>query len=243
MNRAARIDSLSCLRARRPVPVGEARRPAPASRDETLSRLTGVDPAPALGNRARDTQHAVVLRHRVLIQQGAGNYDPYQLAPDGAVTNLCKPVFAAEPSRLQSVVETYVDVSVAYICCPPAITPTVLRDCISDPISNDDTATVSSPETFRDEPDQRSPQDVPCSLPRRGVMQRVRRNPVLDRRLLDSSAQFVLGLLRDTAIRRIDRRRGVNVGRRDRHDTPAIPQVVRQARHRRLSMRRCVADR
>jgi hypothetical protein len=30
-----------------------------------------------------------------------------------AVTNLCKLVFAGEPSLLQSVVETYVDVSVA----------------------------------------------------------------------------------------------------------------------------------
>ena len=43
------------------------------SRDQTLGYLTRVDPASALRNRARDTQHAVVLRHRVLIQQGSGN--------------------------------------------------------------------------------------------------------------------------------------------------------------------------
>ena len=41
------------------------------SRHYPLGYLPRVDPTPAFGNRARDTQHAVVLRHRILIKQGS----------------------------------------------------------------------------------------------------------------------------------------------------------------------------
>ena len=43
------------------------------SRDHAFGYLTRVGPASALRNRAGDTQHIVVFRHRVLTQQGPRN--------------------------------------------------------------------------------------------------------------------------------------------------------------------------